>query len=298
MQQALIFNIQKFCIHDGPGIRTTVFFKGCPLHCGWCSNPESQSGMAQLLHNPVRCVNCRSCLNYCTAKAISFPYGSFLLDRERCSACGDCTAACEQQALSVAGKATALEEVVRVCLQDKIFYDKSGGGVTLSGGEPLLHAEFALSLLRELNERWVHTAVETTGCVAPETMLGAAGLTDLFLFDIKHYDSRRHREGTGEGNELILANFRAAAKTGVEILPRIPVIPGFNDSLDDARGFAQLLFELGAKRVQLLPFHQLGANKYRCLEREYAFDGKAQLHAEQLADYRAVLCDAGLDCFF
>lgn len=248
--QATIFNIQKFSLHDGPGIRTVVFFKGCPLRCKWCSNPESQSPKPQLMDGEMK-----GCL-------------------------------------------MTVEEVVDVCMQDIDFYLESGGGVTLSGGEALVYPDFAVELLRNLYEKGVHTAIETTGYARADIFEKVVCHLDLLLFDVKHYDDARHFEGTGVHNKRILENLQYAIRQGMKVLPRIPIIPGFNSSLADAQGFSELLNRVGAKRAQLLPFHQFGEKKYEMLHRDYQLSKCRALHPEELEDYKNVLLKNRIDCFF
>jgi pyruvate formate lyase activating enzyme len=258
--QGVLFNIQKFSIHDGPGIRTAVFFKGCPLRCAWCSNPESQGfGILPDVRTP-----------------------------------GD---------PSLGGRLYSPEEVVEICLQDRVFYEESGGGVTLSGGEVLSQADFAETLLVRLGEAGLHRAIETSGHAPARIFARIAARVELILFDIKHHDTAWHREGTGVETGLIIENFRTAlaaeaAGRGPEILPRIPVIPGYNDSLRDAAAFVSLLKESGALRVQLLPFHQFGQNKYALLGMDYRLAEKKALHPEDLESYRAVFEQRGIHAFF
>ena len=252
--EANICNIQKFSLHDGPGIRTVVFFKGCPLRCRWCANPESQE------------------------KALEAAPG---LDGER-----------------LGGRRADLEQVLEACLQCKPFYEESGGGVTLSGGEALLWPEFSLALLKALHREGIHTALETTGFAPPQVFQAVAAETDYFLYDMKHWDSARHREGTGAGNGLALENMGWAVSAGKEVLPRIPVIPGYNDSLPDAAGFCRRLKEAGAKRAQLLPFHQLGERKYALLGRQYAYEDVPALHPEGLEGFRQAFLKEGIEAFF
>ena len=248
---ACIFNIQKFCIHDGPGIRTTVFFKGCPLRCQWCSNPESQKpGVSQ--------------------------------EREE----------------SMRGKIYTMDEVLDICFSDRDFYLESGGGVTLSGGEVLSQADFACELLSALRSEGIHTTLETTGVSPAETFQSACENADLLLYDLKHYHSGKHREGTGVGNEQVLENLAWAIKSGKEILIRIPVIPNYNSALTDALGFSILLNLLGQKKVQLLPFHQFGQKKYESLGMEYSMQEYRNLYPKDLEDYRSIFLENGLDCFF
>jgi pyruvate formate lyase activating enzyme len=253
-ERGLIFNIQKFSIHDGPGIRTTVFFKGCPLRCRWCANPESQAFTPQMM-------------------------GEEADSRER-----------------------TVAEVLAACLQDREFYEESGGGVTFSGGEPLTQGAFLSTLLIALREEGVSTAIETAAFIDGGVFSSLAPLADLLLFDIKHYDSAAHRRGTGEDNALILRNFDAAIGLadagGPEVLPRIPVIPGFNASLEDAAGFAGLLRAHKAPRAQLLPFHQMGDRKYTLLGMPYAMHGVKPLYHEDLEEYRQVFLSHGVEAFF
>ncbi len=239
--KARIFNIQRFSLHDGAGIRTNVFFQGCNLRCAWCANPESQ-------------------------------------------------------AVADAGaKEWGVEELADELVKDKPFFDKSGGGVTLTGGEPLLQADFVVALCERLHELGVRVAVETAACVPPDAFYRAAQALDLIHIDLKHYDEAAHKRGTDAKLERILDNIRIALASGVPTVLRIPVIPGFNDSEEDARGFAQLLTALGALEVHLLPFHQMGESKYEKLGMAYGFAGKKQLHEEDLDAFEAILTEAGLN---
>ncbi|GHU32617.1 putative pyruvate formate-lyase activating enzyme [Spirochaetia bacterium] len=256
IDKGFIFNIQKFSIHDGPGIRTVIFFAGCPLRCQWCANPESQV--------PI------------IAAGATHGWNGMLLE----------------------SKAYTLDEVLHICLQDKAFYEESGGGVTLSGGEMLIQAEFAGSLLKQFKAENIHTAIETSAYAPVALFSSIIVYTDLLLFDIKHYNNECHRDGTGVDNTLILENLTVAITNKCNILPRIPVIPGYNDSLDDALGFSRLLKKNDLQRVQLLPFHQGGSRKYELLEKEYQFKDKKQLHKEELETYRLIFINNGIDCFF
>jgi len=254
-----IFNIQKFSLNDGPGIRTVVFFKGCPLRCTWCANPESQSADLQI------------------------PW-----DEKKAP----------PHFLKLKGERKSVEEIVRIVMQDEPFYQKSGGGITLSGGEALLQPDFAIALLQACKEKGLHTAMETTGFASPAVFQQVIGYLDLLLFDIKHWDEGAHKKYTGVSNLPILANMKYAIQQGKEVLPRLPVIPGVNADLEDAKGFVRRLQEADANKVQLLPFHQFGENKYRMLGRNYAFENVKALYPEDLEEYRQVFLAAGIEAFF
>ncbi len=293
--RACIFNIQKFSIHDGPGVRTTVFFKGCPLRCAWCSNPESIAPDPQVSWAEKACVGCGVCAAVCPEKALALSGGRVAADHPRCVACGRCVEACPSGALTLSGTMYPLDDVIDICLQDRDFYADSGGGVTLSGGEATMQHEFASALLAGMKERGVHTALETNGFAEEEIFRKVAGGADMLLFDVKHYDDARHRDGAGVSNALILGNLKRALEAGKDVLVRIPVIRGYNSGLDDAREFARLLLSMGVRRVQLLPFHQMGENKYASLGMRYALRDLAPLRRENLEDFRNVMRIEGLE---
>ncbi|WP_323089582.1 glycyl-radical enzyme activating protein [Allobaculum sp. JKK-2023] len=299
MSKGVVFNIQKFSIHDGPGIRTTVFLKGCPLRCKWCANPESQRMETEYLYDVKKCVGCGYCVAACPQKALSFDAhaGRIHKDQDRCIHCGKCTKACLYGAWKAEGRESAVDEIVNACLEDQPFYEESGGGVTISGGEGMMQPEFLGELLDALKEKGIHTAIETTGVVSPEIFQRLAAKLDLLLFDLKHPDDSMHRKGTGVSNSQILENLRWACQNNHEILCRIPVIPGFNDSREDALGFAKILKENGLDRVQLLCFHQMGERKYEMLERDYAYKDTQALRKEDLSDYIQVFKEEGIDAF-
>ncbi|MBR1805016.1 MAG: glycyl-radical enzyme activating protein, partial [Selenomonadaceae bacterium] len=287
----MIFNIQKFSINDGPGIRTVVFFKGCPLKCTWCANPESQEPRLQILWDAKKCLHCETCVRSCPTQAVTAVDGKISVDHKKCSGAGVCSERgiciekCPAHALKPEGQRKTVDEILNVVMQDLPFYEESGGGVTLSGGEATMQPEFAIELLRALKSKNIHTAIETTGFASPAIFRRIVEYVDLLLFDIKHWDETRHRDKTGVSNAPILLNMKFAIDAGKDVLPRLPVIPHYNDSIDDAKGFVRRLREVGATKVQLLPFHQFGENKYSMLGRDYEFSHVKALHPEDLTAF-------------
>ena len=275
-----------------------VFLKGCPLKCKWCANPESQSPRIQILWDKEKCLGCGACAASCPQGAVLKTGRIIRIDGKTCSGCGICAAGCPAQALKAEGEVKAVREVLNVCLQDRDFYEESGGGVTLSGGEALVHPDFSMALADALQKQNIHVAMETTGFAAPGLFDRVTGHMDLLLFDVKHWDEAKHLEGTGVSNRLILDNMKRAIASGMRVLPRLPVIPGYNNTLADAKGFAARLKEAGACEIQLLPFHQFGEKKYDELGKPYAYTDVPALHEEDLKDFRQVLLDQGIRAFF
>ena len=296
--KACIFNIQKYSIHDGPGIRTVVFFKGCPLQCSWCSNPESQNSNVQIAWDKSKCIKCLHCLDSCKYDSISLKEELITIDVHSCSSCFECIKGCPKQALIIEGKYYTVSEVLNEVLKDELFYEESGGGVTFSGGEVLQQHAFAIELLKQLKETNIHTACETTGYTSNEIFKEFIENIDLLLFDMKHYDREKHFNGTKVYNDKIIANLATAIFKGKDIIIRIPVIPNFNNSLEDAQGFCDLLKTIGVKKVNLLPFHQFGQKKYELINKDYALQNITQLHEEDLIDYRQIFIQNGFDCTF
>lgn len=298
MQTGVIFNIQKFSINDGPGIRTVVFFKGCPLHCKWCANPESQLAKIQILWDKKKCLHCHHCLEICLQKAISLKNDNIFIDTNKCTLCKQCINTCPQKALTSEGEIKTVQQVLDIVLQDEVFYEESDGGITLSGGEFLMQTQFAKELLIAAKEKNQHTCCETTGFCTPEKFQHIIQYIDYILFDLKHWNSQKHLEGTGVDNKLILTNMKYAISTGKKVLPRIPVIPKFNDSLEDAKRFCEVLHDVGSNQCQLLPFHQFGENKYYLLNKKYAYENQPALHHEDLQDYLQIFLDNDIHAFF
>ncbi len=258
----LIFNILKFCVHDGPGIRTTVFLKGCPLNCWWCHNPEGLSRDRNLSYRSDLCIACGDCYLACSNGAVEAVYGGFEQVWEACRSCGCCADACFTGAREIIGREITVEEVLEEVRKDKVFYEESGGGVTFSGGEPLMQPDFLYHTIRACHEAGIHTAVETSGYVPWEDVERIVEYTDLFLYDLKTIDEEVHRTYTGVSNVPILKNLERLASVHNELVVRIPLIPGVNDREADREGFSRFIASLkNVKEVNLLPFHIAGSHK-------------------------------------
>lgn len=293
--KAMVYNIQKFSIHDGPGIRTVVFFKGCPLRCLWCSNPESQTAHPQLFWNQEKCSHCRKCETNCPDAGIRFVDDRLRFQYQKGIDYQKCVQQCPTGALESTGQLMTLSEIMDAVKKDMDFYEESGGGVTLSGGEVLVWSEFAGKLLQKLHAEKIHSAIETTGYAAEPVFQSIAANADLLLFDLKHHNNEKHRIYTGVPNTPILQNMKWAIKQNIPLLVRIPVIPTVNDHLTDAAAFCTLLKEIGAKQVELLPFHQFGQKKYELLQLEYAMKDIKTLHPEDLTDYKEIFEQSGFE---
>ncbi len=262
MTTGRVFDIQRFSIHDGPGIRTTVFFKGCSLRCLWCHNPESIPTAPSLSFVPDKCIGCGYCVGACPHGAHAMADGRHEIDRDRCQVCGLCTRECFAGALELAGRDVTVTEVIEEVLRDKPFYDNSNGGMTLSGGEPLMQMDFALALLREAKTAGLHCAVDTCGYVNDNGIARVAEMTDLFLYDLKETDPKRHIECTGVSNEPILANLRLLHDAGAAVLVRLPIVPGLNDRADHFAAVAQLAKSLpNLLGFEVKGYHNLGLGK-------------------------------------
>lgn len=295
---ATIFNIQKYSIHDGPGIRTVVFFKGCPLRCLWCSNPESQSSKIQIIYDHSKYPKIQSLVKDIKEKPASTASDCFEIESNEYEQYFEAAKTCPDKAIKIEGKRLTLSEVMSEIVKDQPFYEESNGGVTLSGGEVLQQNIFATELLKRLKEHNIHTAIETTGYTTNKIFSDFIENVDLILFDIKHYDRDKHYEATRVYNDIIIENLKTAVSNGKDVIVRIPVIPDINSSLEDANGFCKLLKTTGAIKVNLLPFHQFGQKKYELLNKDYSFTNKSQLHQEDLEEYQQIFIDNGFDCYF
>ena len=288
--RGLIFNIQRFSIHDGPGCRTLVFFKGCPLRCLWCCNPEGQRGSPEIFFHRMKCIRCGTCLEVCPEGAIRELNEVERIDRERCTLCGECTSRCPPHALEMKGEFLSVEQVMDEVKKDWLFYRNSGGGVTLGGGEPAAQANFAQALLKECRKEDIHTAVETCGYANWSNIKKILDYTDLFLYDIKVMDPYDHKEYTGKGNELILQNARRIAEHGVPLIIRVPVIPRYNDSEENIKRIVR--FAKGLKSdmdVELLPYHRFGESKYEAMGRTYQLTGVQSLSDEEIENLKSIV---------
>ena len=295
MSEGWIFNIQRFCIEDGPGIRTTVFFKGCPLRCLWCSNPESQLPGPQVYWQSGDCIGCGRCVAACPHGAVRQDADGISIVRERCSQCLACVKACPSGAMAVYGKKITTREVLDQVVRDTPFYAQSGGGVTLSGGEPLSQPEFAADILAGCRALGLHTAVETAGFAPREALLKVAAGCDLFLYDVKCVTPQLHRRGTGRENKLILENLKVLSGMGARLWVRIPVIPGFNGSKEEMERIAEWVAPLpGIEKVDLLAYHSMGLHKYEKLGYDYPMAGIKPPGREELDAFVSIFTRRGL----
>lgn len=276
----MVFNIQRFSIEDGPGIRTTVFLKGCPLHCAWCHNPESHKLQSEIMFDNSKCMNCGACVTACPNHLIQNK--THIFDRTKCTSCGKCTEVCLSGALEICGKIMSDTEVMETVLRDKTFYQLNGG-MTLSGGEPLMQHAFSLSLLELAKKSGIHTAIETSGFCSKETLKEISAYTDLFLFDIKHTDNEKHHQYTGVFLDEILENLAFLNQLKKSIILRCPMIPGVNLTKKHIENVFSLSEEFSSvQSIEFEPYHPLGVNKSRLLGKHSNYDSEQFLEKNEI----------------
>ena len=293
--KGIVFDIQRFSIHDGPGIRTIIFLKGCPLRCRWCSNPESQKMKPELMYRSDQCIRCGSCFKVCKVGAINLGK-EYIVDREKCTSCGECVLVCPGSALLMKGKTMTVEEVIKEARKDSIQYYRSDGGITLSGGEALVQSEFAKELFKACKAQGWHTAVETEGYTNEEVIGDVMPYVDLVMLDIKSVDPKKHVEFTGVDNKTILKNAKIIQEITNTVI-RIPVIPEFNASREEITDIIKFVKTLpNVKKVHLLPYHRYGENKYKLLNREYEMKDTKELSDDYKSELKQIVESYGLEC--
>ncbi len=294
--QGYVTNIQRYSIHDGPGIRTTIFVKGCNLRCFWCHNPETLAPGPELQIFPERCIGCGACFERCPHGAHAMVDGERVFRRELCEACGACAETCYAEALVLVGDLVSVDEVVTQALRDRPFYETSQGGVTVSGGEPLLQRDFTYAILERVRAEGVHTAVESNACWPWERVASMLPVVDLWMVDIKTMDDALHREVTGASNHPVLRNTRLLAEAGAPLIIRTPVVPGVNDTAEAIRAIAEHVAGLRTLvYYELLPFHPMATGKYRSLGMEYRAAELERPSKEKMARLADIAASAGIE---
>jgi len=294
----LIFDISRYAIHDGPGIRTTVFLKGCPLSCWWCHNPESQSADKELLYRAERCIGCATCVEACPEGAISHTPEGYVANSDRCTLCGKCVPVCPADARELVGREITVAELIKEIEKDALFFDESGGGVTFSGGEPLAQSQFLIEALKACREMDIHTVVDTCGFAPRQVLESAVPFTRLFLFDLKMIDPELHRKYTGVSNDIVLSNLAWLSEQETETIIRIPIIPGINDTPDNIEATGKFLAGLPKKlEVNLLPYHATAQQKYSRFGLTYRLPHLNPPPAEQMEELTGRLALFGLSVF-
>lgn len=297
MINRMVIDITRMTVHNGPGIRTLILFKGCPLRCIWCSTPESQEESAELAFYPDKCILCGDCIPVCPENAITIDDTSVLINRDLCNSCGRCAGVCYARALKLLGQKYTVEELLDVAKRDTIAYKHSGGGVTISGGEPFQRLDFLLELLQELKKNEISAGVDTCGFTSRKNIEMVLPYIDFFLWDVKHMDDNTHLELTGVSNRLILDNLSFVSDRGIPIYLRIPVIPGYNDSEENLRDLCDFAKKLPSLiEIDLLPLHHLGRARYLALGREYLIEEIPTVGDKTLNEMKRLVESSGLKC--
>lgn len=294
--ETIVCEIQRYAIHDGPGIRTLVFLKGCPLKCLWCSNPETQKKENELYYSIEKCLLCGNCVKVCSKNALTKTEKGIKINRELCDGCGLCTNACPASALELVGEIISVERVFEEIIKDEMFYKQSGGGITISGGEVLANSAFALELLKICKDNYVNTAIETSGYGSFENLKQLSRYTDIILYDIKHTDNGMHQRFTGVSNRLILENIKKLSAIHNNIIIRVPLIPNINDDEENIKNTAKLALECSIKEIHLLPYHSLGVDKYRRLQREYELKDLKKQDKAYIEKLKQLVEEFGIKC--
>ncbi|MFZ5945616.1 MAG: glycyl-radical enzyme activating protein [Bacillota bacterium] len=295
MKTALVSNIQKYSIHDGPGIRSTVFLKGCPLRCAWCHNPETQVFHTEIVWSGKKCIGCKSCTDVCPQQTLEATELGMVIDAGRCTCCGQCVDACPTLSMERLGKEMSVEQVLTEVEKDQVFYEQSNGGVTLSGGEPLCQTEFAVEFLKRCKKRGYHTTVDTSGYVPESAFDAVLPYVDLFLYDIKHLDDNVHREYTKAPVMPILSNLRHIVDKGANVWIRVPLVPGVNDDPEHILRISALMLALGLKKIYLLPYHKMAEAKYHRLNLPYTVSHIGEPTAEHMQEMAEILTKQGIN---
>jgi pyruvate formate lyase activating enzyme len=295
--EGIVFNIQRYSLDDGPGVRTTVFLKGCPLSCLWCSNPESMNPLPEVTWRYTTCKRCGTCVETCPLGLITIDEDGVHIDRKSCDRCGKCVEACVTESLRMCGTRMTVEEVYNVVKRDIDFYKVSGGGITCSGGEVLMQADFVAELFKRCRENEIHTCADTSGFGSKQAMETILAYADLIYFDLKHMDAAEHQRLCGQSNDLILSNLALVVEKGIPMVIRVPLIPGYNDSDENITALAKTVADMTKETpVNILPYHRYGENKYRMTDKTYQLDGVKYPTEEELEKAKQIIESFGLKC--
>ncbi|HDZ26626.1 hypothetical protein LCGC14_0656070 [marine sediment metagenome] len=295
MAKGIIFDIKRYAIHDGPGIRTTIFLKGCPLRCQWCQNPEGQETNPEIILHSSKCAKeCNECVSVCPQDAVSKNGNSIEIDKAKCDLCAKCEDVCVYEALEVVGREVTVQEVLAEIEKDRIFFDESGGGITFSGGEPLMHVDFLEAILKEIGKKNIHVTLDTSGYVSFEDLGRICDKVDLFLYDLKIMDDEKHEKYTRVSNKVILENLRKLTEQGNSVAVRIPLISGINDNNQSIHMFVDFLQGLkSVKQINLLSYHRWGCEKYKRLRKEGSPITFQSPSDERIEDIKKIFTDSG-----